>query len=128
MKIIERLYQYFDKNCIKPTYLEKQLGISNGYFGVQKKRNADTGEGQLVKILDYCRDLNPEWLLTGCGDMIKNAPNSNSDNSLISIIEKKDELIIKQAEEIGRLREQLEQIKGKDNAWDVDSSLSADVG
>lgn len=29
------------------------------------------GEGKLVKILDYCRDLNPMWLLTGEGDMIK---------------------------------------------------------
>nr|DAU53011.1 MAG TPA: hypothetical protein [Caudoviricetes sp.] len=76
MKAIERLYQYLEFKELKPTYLEKEIGLSNGYIGVQKKRNADMGEGILLKILDYCRDMDPVWLLTGKGDMlIKNENN-----------------------------------------------------
>lgn len=76
MKAIERLYQYLEFKGLKPTYLEKEIGLSNGYIGVQKKRNADMGEGILLKILDYCRDMDPVWLLTGKGDMlIKNENN-----------------------------------------------------
>jgi hypothetical protein len=71
MKIINRLYQYLDYKQIKPTRLEKELSISNGYFGTQLKRSADLGESMIIKIIDYCLDLNSEWLLTGTGEMIK---------------------------------------------------------
>ena len=76
MKAIERLYQYLDYKCLKPTALEKEIGLSNGYLGNQRKRNADMGEGAFNKIIDYCRDINPVWLLTGKGDMI------NEDNTI----------------------------------------------
>jgi len=71
MKAIERLYKYIDYKGIKPTGFEKEIGLSNGYLSIQKKRNADIGESVLNKIIDNCRDLNPEWLLTGNGEMIK---------------------------------------------------------
>lgn len=71
MKAIERLYEYLNYKNLKPTNLEKEIGLSNGYIGVQKKRNADMGEGILIKILDYCRDINPSWLLIGEGNMLR---------------------------------------------------------
>lgn len=71
MKAIERLYQYLEYKNLKPTALEKEIGLSNGYIGNQKKRNADMGEGVFLKIIDYCRDINPTWLLTGNGQMIQ---------------------------------------------------------
>ena len=71
MKAIERLYEYLDYKKLKPTALEKEIGLSNGYISVQKKRNADMGEGALNKIIDYCRDINPLWLLTGEGSMLR---------------------------------------------------------
>lgn len=70
MKAIERLYQYLDFKGLKPTFLEKEIGLSNGYLGNQRKRNADMGEGAFNKIIDYCRDINPTWLLTGNGKML----------------------------------------------------------
>lgn len=72
MKAIERLYLYFEKKGLKPTVVEKEINLSNGYFSAQKKRNADMGERIMMKIIDNCRDLNPEWLLTGCGSMFRN--------------------------------------------------------
>lgn len=71
MKAINRIYQYFEYKKIKPTRFEKEVEISNGYFGTQLKRNSNLGEGVLSKILTSCADLNPSWLLTGEGSMLK---------------------------------------------------------
>ncbi|MDR2223600.1 MAG: peptidase S24 [Flavobacteriaceae bacterium] len=74
MKAIERIIQYIDLKGLTNSSFEKKTGLSNGYIGTQFKRNADLGEGVLNKILDNCLDINPEWLLTGKGSMLK--PNS----------------------------------------------------
>ncbi len=71
MKAIDRLYEYFSKKNLKPTAVEKEIGISNGYLSSQKKRSADMGEGILNKIIDYFQDINPIWLITGNGPMLK---------------------------------------------------------
>lgn len=82
MKIIERLYQYFDYKEIKPSAFEKKIGLSNGYLSIQKKRNADLGETIISKITENCQDLSPMWLFLGEGDMLKSdekqLPNHNS--------------------------------------------------
>jgi RNA processing factor Prp31 len=70
MKAIDRLYEYFEYKGIKPTNLEREIQLSNGYFSIQRKRKADIGETALKKITDYCRDLNPTWLLTSNGEML----------------------------------------------------------
>lgn len=71
MKAIQRVKQYIDKQGFNNSSFEKKNKLSNGYIGTQIKRNADLGEGVLNKILDNCLDLNPEWLLTGKGEMLR---------------------------------------------------------
>lgn len=71
MKSIERVYEYIDYKDLKPTRFEKELGLSNGYLGTQLKRKGNLGEEILNLIVDNCLDLNPEWLLTGRGEMLK---------------------------------------------------------
>lgn len=71
MKAIDRLYQYLDFKGIKPSVFEKEISFSSGYLSVQRKRNADMGESQLTKVINYFDDLNPIWLLTGDGNMIR---------------------------------------------------------
>ena len=71
MKAIERFYVYLTENRLKPSSIEKEIGLSNGYLSAQKKRLADMGESVINKIIDYCRDINPEWLLTGKGTMLR---------------------------------------------------------
>lgn len=78
MKAIERLFLYIEKKEHKPTRFEKELGLSNGYLGTQLKRKADLGETILNKIIDYCLDLNSDWLLTGRGEMIKDEKKTTS--------------------------------------------------
>ena len=70
MKAINRIFEYISAKGLKPTRLEKEIGLSNGYLRTQERRDADLGEGVLLKILDYCLDLNPIWVLTGKGNML----------------------------------------------------------
>ena len=71
MKIIDRVFQYIDYKGIKPIPFEKKIGLSNGYLGKQQKRNADLGESIILKIVENCPEINPYWLLTGNGEMLK---------------------------------------------------------
>lgn len=80
MKAINRIFEYINAKELKPTRLEKEIGLSNGYLRTQEKREADLGEGVLLKILDYCLDLNPVWLLTGKGNML-----TTEDNQIANI-------------------------------------------
>ncbi|ALU74239.1 hypothetical protein AUW17_02690 [Tenacibaculum dicentrarchi] len=71
MKAIERVKQYISFKGFNNSSFEKKNNLSNGYIAIQIKRNADLGEGILVKILDNCLDMNPNWLLTGQGEMLR---------------------------------------------------------
>ena len=73
MKSIDRLMQYIDYKGISKRAFEVDNDLSNGYLWKQLSRNADLGEGVLIKILENCPDLSPEWLLTGKGEMIISA-------------------------------------------------------
>lgn len=150
MKAIDRLYDYLAEKSLKPTTVEKEMGLSNGYLSAQKKRGADIGEGMMNKIIDYFRDINPEWLLTGRGEMLKTKhtpealipkkePISSNKNEVTkqdfsaSIIEHLLATIQEQAEEIGRLRERVEQLECIKEAKErpasgAQSSGLADVG
>ena len=85
MKAIKRIYQYIDSKGIKAVPFEKKIGLSNGYLGKQLSRNADLGEGILMRVIENCPDINPEWLLTGNGRMLKNEEdNEFSDKEIMS--------------------------------------------
>lgn len=119
MKAIDRFYYYLTEKSLKPTAVEKEIGLSNGYLSAQKKRCADMGEGVMLKIIDYFRDIDPLWLLTGEGAMLR------SDDSPITTLQempgetaayykmyKEERVKVEvQAEEIGRLKQELESLK-----------------
>ncbi|MCQ4155108.1 S24 family peptidase [Riemerella anatipestifer] len=82
MKAIDRVSEYIDYKGLNNSSFEKKNDLSNGYIGKQLKRSADLGESILNKILENCPELNPEWLLTGRGNMLKN-DNENKDSGII---------------------------------------------
>lgn len=142
MKAIDRFYEYLAEKSLKPTTIEKEIGLSNGYLSAQKKRSADMGEGMMLKVIDYFRDINPMWLLTGEGSMLRTEQKrqasqleiqsvSPTDESIIYKMYKEKDLEVKDLmETIGSLKEQIRQLKRENErlASDALSSARANVG
>lgn len=91
------------------------LGISPQAISTWEKRNTF----DIELIFTKCENLNAKWLLTGTGEMFVNEeqqPQSTSSgdpmvDKLLGIIDKKDDIIRQQAEDIGQLRAELAQLK-----------------
>lgn len=67
MTIQERILQVIENKTITPYRFCKNLGLSMGYLD---KRGAIRTD-KYLKIIEYLNDINPEWLLTGKGEMFK---------------------------------------------------------
>lgn len=142
MKAIDRFYEYLTEKSLKPTAVEKEIGLSNGYLSAQKKRSADMGEGMMLKVIDYFRDINPMWLLTGEGSMLRTEQRqqasqlevhsvSSTEESIIYKMYKEKDLEVKDLmETIGSLKEQIRQLKREkgNSVSDVSDSTHVNAG
>lgn len=103
----------------KNTVFAERLGVSEANIrsytkGVMPKADI------LAKIVTTY-DTNAMWLLTGVGEMFVSEEQETHNNSsaesmvdkLLCIIDKKDDIIRQQAEDIGQLRAELAQLKLK---------------
>lgn len=72
---LDRIKKYLDFKDITVHAFEKSLSFSNGSFASQLKNNKTIGVDKLENILIFYNDINPEWLLTGKGDMFKSINN-----------------------------------------------------
>lgn len=70
---LKRIKEYIDFKGIRVSVFEKSIGISNGSFGGQLKKNRTIGIDRLENILKVYPDLSAEWVLTGKGTMLKDA-------------------------------------------------------
>lgn len=125
MKTIERLFQYFDYKGIKYTPVERELGLSNGYLGKMRARGASIGSEIIEKIVLYYPDINPEWLLTGAGQMIRNSePLVGSEEKPVGPCQQcelREEIINEKNEVIGLLKDKIRMLNDqlKDTGHDV---------
>ncbi|WP_394760315.1 hypothetical protein [Flavobacterium sp.] len=71
-----RIKQYIDFKGITNQNFEKKIGYSNGAFATQLKNKGTIGSDKLENILIEFEDINPEWLLTGKGDMLRELANN----------------------------------------------------
>ena len=69
--ILQRIKEYIDLKGISISAFEKSIGMSNASFGRSLKNNGAIGTDKLENILNIYQDLNPDWLLTGQGNMIR---------------------------------------------------------
>ncbi len=60
-----------DYKGIKIAPFEKSIGMSNASFGKSLKNKGSIGTDKLENILSIYSDINPAWLLTGEGEMLK---------------------------------------------------------
>ena len=75
--ILQRLKDYIDYKHISTSAFEKSIGMSNASFGKSLKNNGTIGADKLENILSVYTDINPEWLLTGRGSMLKDREGGN---------------------------------------------------
>ena len=80
-------------------------GLSNGFF----TRNGGITTEILAGILDKCVDLNPDWLINGKGEMLRNGASKDTpeDNPLHIDREAVKLLIAEKDRTIANLQEQL---------------------
>lgn len=65
--IIENIMQIIDYKSINKSKFYRQTGLSNVFLDKVK----DVGVSKIEQILKTYPEINPEWLITGKGDMIK---------------------------------------------------------
>jgi len=91
---LKRIKEYIDYKGIRISTFEKSIGISNGSFGGQLKKNKTIGVDKLETILKFYPDLNAEWVLTGKGTMLKDGETyEQTIDSLKKVIEAQEKTI-----------------------------------
>jgi len=69
--MLTRIKKYIDYKGVSISAFEKSIGMSNASFGKSLKTGGSIGGDKLEKILSIYPDINPEWLLTGIGSMLR---------------------------------------------------------
>ncbi len=73
MKPIERIEIFMHFKKISPHAFEQKIDLSNGYFSKQLKNLGSVGSDILIKIYKSYPELDILWILTGEGQMLKEA-------------------------------------------------------
>ena len=95
----DRIIQFVEYKKISKNKFYKETGLSNGFLD----KNNHPGADKLEQIIYTYPNINPEWLLTGKGEMLRNAEpvaRQPANEERVSLIE----MIKQQAEQIGELR------------------------
>ncbi len=66
-KITDRILYFLELKGITKYKFHKDLGLSNGFLD----KSREIGTDKYAKILEYLPDINPDWLLTGRGSMLR---------------------------------------------------------
>lgn len=70
MSVKERLKAFLRYSDCKATDFEKLIGASNGYVNSISK---GIGNDKMTAIIEKFPNINPEWLLTGKGEMLRSS-------------------------------------------------------
>ena len=128
--MLNQLVQYYGQG--KKNHFANRLGVKPQTISTWLSRNSFDSE----LIYAKCEGISADWLLTGQGNMLKSeaasppqysgtgemivsdepvqyntGPQESMVDKLLGIIDKKDNIIREQAEDIGHLRSELEQLK-----------------
>jgi len=132
MTVKDKILAFLEEKGVKKSDFFDTFGLAPSNFRGQSKQTGLSSD-TIVKILTEYQDLSAEWLLRGEGDMIRGVheqepliDTSTLNNPPTFLIDK----IAEQAEEIGRLKAQIDELKRRrgDNAGGARSSAIADVG
>ena len=76
-----RIKQYLDHRGISVAQFERQIGMSNASFGKSLKTGGTIGADKIEKILREYPEINPIWLVTGKGQMMKSYTDVEASNA-----------------------------------------------
>ena len=81
--ITKRIKLFIDSINISISAFEKSIGMSNASFRKLYNNNGAIGSDKLERILTTYPQINPSWLLTGEGSMLRDqvSQTSHGDNS-----------------------------------------------
>ncbi|WP_018676405.1 S24 family peptidase [Riemerella columbina] len=79
---VDRIKEYIDYKGISIRKFEESVGFSNGSFASQYKNNRTIGVDKVENILNVYTEINPEWLLVGRGNMLKDS-HENQDSGIV---------------------------------------------
>ena len=71
MSAIKRVKKFIDFKGLAVSVFEKNISMSNNSIQTAIKRNSGMKDDVLNKILNFYEEINPLWLLTGEGEMLK---------------------------------------------------------
>ncbi|SDE68840.1 hypothetical protein [Riemerella columbipharyngis] len=102
MTITERILQYIDYKGISKYRFCKDLKFSQSFLDKKRKITTD----KYANILVQYPEINPEWLLTGEGNMLRNEHiTENKDTNIDNISNTKDEISLLRKENESLKRE-----------------------
>jgi len=89
--VLQRIKQYIDFKKLTIRTFEKTTGMSNGSFSSQLKNNKTIGVDKLENILRTYPEINPQWLLTGKGNMINSLfPNEKNTPKATTLVQERE--------------------------------------
>ena len=106
MNIRERILKYLVFRNISRYRFYKETGLSNGFLDKEGAINSDNCE----KICSCYKDINPEWLVIGKGDMVKYGADDDVERPPIDVLVNK---IIELTSENTLLKKENETLKTK---------------
>jgi len=68
---IERLGKFLEFKGETFTELTKALQLSQNYFAASKRGEGAIGIDGVILILEYYKEINPDWFLFGTGSMLR---------------------------------------------------------
>lgn len=115
-KISDRLQKLIHQEGISIRALEQKIGCSNGVLSKSIAKGTDINSTWLSKIIEAYPKYNATWLLTGKGNELATATDTEvkclvNNCDFMAMIDRKDQRIIEMSEEIGRLKGELQQYK-----------------
>lgn len=109
--MIERINEFIEYQGLSIRAFEQKISASNGLIRKAIANNTDIQSKWLTNIVENYPQINPEWLLTGKGAMLRepsqketSLQTQQSNTEIIQVLLNKIE---QQAQEIGKLKERL---------------------
>lgn len=107
MGITDRIRQILKSQNLSVRAFELRIGTSNGQISKCIARNSAVKSDILAKILEFCPEIDANWLITGKGEMYKKSAESAAQPAMVpavlndmvpremydTVVQQKDELI-----------------------------------